>query len=126
MKMNLKKSLTFTLILLLTSQVYSNESGQATTDANAAPDQAGADKKPADAGQKCNMKMLKDFGFKGQETATEMELSMCPTVKQSCCAKEDQLMMYDLWVTGKSQENLESKFRTQSEVSIYISTSELK
>jgi hypothetical protein len=118
MKMNLKKNISFILILLLTSQVYSSESDQTQTADSSNPDGQGKAKKAEDSAQKCNTKLLAEFGLKGQETATELNLDMCPTVKNSCCTKEDQLSWFDLWVTGKGREHLENKFKLQTGVRI--------
>jgi len=116
MKMNLKKSISFIFILLLTSQVYSNEPDKAATGDGTTPEGSDKAKKPEDQTPKCNTKILTEFGLKGQETATEMALEMCPTVKNSCCLKEDQLTLFDLWVTGKGKEHLENKFKVQTGV----------
>lgn len=119
MKIYLKKSIILTLILSLVIPTHSTEATPATDQSTGADATAQADAKPAAPQEKCNIKLVEDLGLKGQENATEVELAMCPTVKKSCCLVEDQLTMFDLWVTGKGKAHLENRFKNQTNVSFW-------
>ena len=129
--MNLKKAAVPVLILLFVgfslSQVDpdakitppSNEADSSGTPKEAnddAGENANKDGKSKHKKQKCHKKALEGFGFVGESHAKEMELVMCPSVKNSCCTKEDQLMMYERWVIDKEGEDLKNRLDFQAQV----------
>lgn len=146
MKVNLKKVLIFTLIMLFSQTVYSTEAAEATeqTPSGETPDsadQTGSEETPAPEGgeakslddsviqgselhllhlPKCNKKMLNAFGFQGEPRGLEMELGMCPSVKHSCCKNEDQVTMYEMWIAAKGKDHLENKFKIQTGVDNHL------
>ena len=118
--MNLKKSLIFCIILLLSAEKYLASEGQGTSNANAS-----GTGKPGDPNAKplipttpkCNLKFLKLLGLEGTEYAAETGMTFFPSVKSTCCTQKDELMLYDIWITGKAKENLQNKFNIQAGVS---------
>ncbi len=45
----------------------------------------------------CNQEFLMNFGLTGTEKPIEEPLEMCPSVKHSCCTKNDQLKIFERW-----------------------------
>lgn len=66
--------------------------------------------------QVCHKEVMGGLGLKGNEHATELELAMCPEVSESCCTVEDQLTLFDQWVTDKQEHNLKRRFAFHTEV----------
>ena len=136
MKMDLKKVLNFTLILLLLQSGYSTEEASPTEETptevttDTPEENSGTEADPeADLNDTltasemnllnlpdCNVKILNAYGFTGQKRGLSQELGMCPGIKESCCTNEDQLKLYEMWIAAKGKEHLENKFKIQTEV----------
>lgn len=41
---------------------------------------------------------------------------MCPSIKKSCCRKEDQEVIYTNWIEGQEEENVNKRFEENSEI----------
>lgn len=52
----------------------------------------------------CNQELVRSFGMIGRKLPTATPMEMCPSVKQSCCIKKDQLMIFNNWVSMKEAE----------------------
>lgn len=52
----------------------------------------------------CNQDLVRSFGMVGSPEPHASELEMCPSTKQSCCLKRDQLMVYNKWLNMKERD----------------------
>lgn len=59
---------------------------------------------------KCNYEMVRSYGMVGRKTPNAARLEMCPGIRQSCCLKKDQLMMYNQWVNLKEDEFIKNRY----------------
>lgn len=59
---------------------------------------------------KCNVDLVRAYGMVGRKTPNAARLEMCPGIRQSCCLKKDQLMMYNQWVNLKEDEFIENRY----------------
>lgn len=64
----------------------------------------------------CDRKIPQSLGFVGLSSYVKNNLDMCPNLKHSCCAVEDQLMIYEYWVTGNEEVNLETRLEFHRQV----------
>lgn len=66
--------------------------------------------------RRCNRKIQQSMGMKGLYYPEKSKLDMCPTIDYTCCTVEDQLKIYEFWVTGKEEENLEARLEFHRKV----------
>lgn len=59
---------------------------------------------------KCNVNLVRAYGMVGRNLPTATRMEMCPGIKQSCCLKKDQLMMYNQWVHLKEDEFIKRRY----------------
>lgn len=59
---------------------------------------------------KCNVDLVRAYGMVGRRTPNAARLEMCPGVRQSCCLKKDQLMMYNQWVNLKEADFIVNRY----------------
>ena len=62
--------------------------------------------------KQCNQGLIKGYGMKGLKFPKKMTMAMCPSVKKSCCRKEDQMTMYANWVHSKEKYELVMRFKS--------------
>ena len=60
--------------------------------------------------KRCNLNLLSEFGFRGlNKPKSTYKLAMCPETNFSCCRMSDQKLMYQNWVIGNEQQDLEER-----------------
>jgi len=64
----------------------------------------------------CNTGFMKAFGLKGMKQSKFTTVEMCAGVKNSCCTKEDQMVMYGNWIAGKQEEKIIHRYKTLSTI----------
>jgi hypothetical protein len=65
--------------------------------------------------EKCNQDLVRSFGLIGKTLPSAAPLEMCPSVKDSCCVKKDQMMIYNNWVSMKENEYVKRLFDIMQE-----------
>ena len=60
--------------------------------------------------KKCNYQMVRAYGMVGRKTPSAARMEMCPGIKQSCCLKKDQLMMYNQWIKLKEIDFIRNRY----------------
>lgn len=65
-----------------------------------------------EAAVKCNTGFMRAFGMKGMKNSKFTAVEMCSGVKNSCCTKEDQMVMYGNWISGKQEEKISNRYKT--------------
>ena len=65
---------------------------------------------------KCNTGFMRSFGLKGIKHSQFGAVEMCAGVKNSCCTKEDQMIMYGNWIAGKQEEKITHRYKTLNTV----------
>lgn len=63
----------------------------------------------AEVGQ-CDSSLLRSFNLFGRNQARPTSLEVCPHVFLSCCTRNDQIAIYDNWVTDNEEQSLIQKF----------------
>lgn len=58
----------------------------------------------------CNRDLLTSYGLHGSPKAYPIVMEMCPSIRQSCCTKRDQLDMYANWIHSKESLNVKHHF----------------
>jgi hypothetical protein len=53
---------------------------------------------------KCNQELVRSFGLIGKTVPSSAPMEMCPSVKDSCCTKKDQMNIYNNWINMKESE----------------------
>lgn len=64
----------------------------------------------------CNKSLLQSLNMFGRDTSTMTSLVFCPKVRNSCCTVNDQIAIYDNWITEKELANLDVKFANYTDV----------
>lgn len=59
---------------------------------------------------------MKAFGLKGIKNSKYGAVEMCAGIKNSCCTKEDQMVMYGNWIAGKQEEKIVHRYKVLSTV----------
>lgn len=68
-------------------------------------------------GPECKPELLMSFGFSGMVEPIKNEiLEVCPQVIDSCCNKDDEMLIYQYWDFGKEQETLEGRMEWHQDV----------
>lgn len=60
--------------------------------------------------QSCKREILSSYGLSGVPVAVKEKLEMCPTVKTSCCTREDQLSIYTNWIANNEKDRVYLKY----------------
>lgn len=60
--------------------------------------------------KKCNLQLVKGYGFRGEKKPIPRTLPMCPKIKKSCCKVADQLTIYANWIHSKEKLSVQSRF----------------
>lgn len=58
----------------------------------------------------CNRDLLTSYGLHGSPKAYPIVMEMCPSIRQSCCTKRDQLDIYANWIHSKESTNVKHHF----------------
>lgn len=58
----------------------------------------------------CNVEMVRAYGMVGRNNPNAARMEMCPGIRQSCCLKKDQLMMYNQWVHLKEVDFIKHRY----------------
>lgn len=64
----------------------------------------------------CDRKVQQALGMKGLRSPEKSKLDMCPTIDYTCCAVEDQLKIYEFWVKGNEEDNLEKRLNFHRDI----------
>ena len=59
----------------------------------------------------CNQELLAAFQFKGLATPSPDPLLFCPDINLSCCTKTDQIIIYENFVKGNEEEEMNTRFK---------------
>lgn len=59
---------------------------------------------------RCNSGLVQSFEFTGSKSPGAETIEMCPTLRNTCCLKKDQLIIYRQWNDSKQSQNLEKRF----------------
>jgi hypothetical protein len=60
----------------------------------------------------CNEALVTSYGFKGLKKAEKVSLAMCPGIVNSCCAVEDQMIMYANWEVSGEKSYIATHYKT--------------
>ena len=59
---------------------------------------------------KCNTDLVRAYGLTGRKIANSAHMEMCPSIRNSCCQKRDQLMIYNNWINLKEDDFIKNRF----------------
>ena len=114
MILNPKKTKTnlFLILLFLTHKTISEETPPAeeTPPTEETPSDSTTTPSASPESRACNLSVIKELGLTGVESVQTSSLIMCPTIKSTCCQKEDQITLYENWITKKESQNLKDRF----------------
>ena len=65
---------------------------------------------------RCNPGLVQSFEFTGSKYPGSETIEMCPTVRNTCCLKKDQLILYRSWIDQKQRDNIKKRFDYFSEI----------
>jgi hypothetical protein len=64
----------------------------------------------------CNQELLNSYGLLGIQNKEDMQMDICTGVTSSCCALEDQLVIYDTLTKGEELKLLDERFEYHKKV----------
>ena len=64
----------------------------------------------------CPRKLIEAFDLEGLDYPKQLDLYMCPKIKNTCCKVSDQLNMYNNWVKHKERYHLQSRLKYHRKV----------
>ena len=106
----MKILLIITLILFTIKSKETTDTGETSVEKTEEPTTSSAAPVDAAKTKKCNLTVIKELGLKGIENVKNTSLFMCPSIKSTCCDKDDQIELYNNWITKKESHNLKERF----------------
>lgn len=67
----------------------------------------------------CNANLTKAFGFEGIKKPIQTKISMCPHITESCCSKDDQIIIFENLVMSNEQNLLQQRFSYEQQIYNY-------
>jgi len=64
----------------------------------------------------CDQNITQSLGMIGTKYPEKIRLDMCPLVTKSCCKLEDQLKIYEYWIDGREEDNLEARLNSHRDI----------
>lgn len=64
----------------------------------------------------CFQDIVQSYSLYGEETAQSYQMSMCPSIVDSCCQQVDQEAIYHNWINGQEEQTVNDRYNHNAKI----------